>query len=150
MLPQLQAGIPPSVKLTMVSDRSLSISASFSDVKITLGFTIVLVVLVIFAFLRSFWATVIPSLTGSEVEHMHLPDEARPRAAFLGDQVHLSADCPRWFLLGVEEGPVSVAMVLLHVTVVIELTGDGRIAEALGELRLRHVAVMRVPLGADR
>ena len=63
MLPQLQAGIPPSVKLTMVSDRSLSISASFSDVKITLGFTIVLVVLVIFAFLRSFWATVIPSIT---------------------------------------------------------------------------------------
>ena len=81
MLPQLQAGIPPSVKLTMVSNRSLSISASFSDVKITLGFTIVLVVLVIFAFLRSFWATVIPSLTGSEVEHMHLPDEAHPRAA---------------------------------------------------------------------
>ncbi|HXC90196.1 MAG TPA: efflux RND transporter permease subunit [Stellaceae bacterium] len=63
MLPQLQAGIPPSVKLTMVSDRSLSISASFTDVKLTLGFTIALVVLVIFAFLRSFWATVIPSIT---------------------------------------------------------------------------------------
>jgi HAE1 family hydrophobic/amphiphilic exporter-1 len=63
MLPQLQAGIPPSIKLTMVSDRSLSISASFTDVKLTLGFTIVLVVLVIFAFLRNFWATVIPSIT---------------------------------------------------------------------------------------
>ncbi len=63
MLPQLQAGIPPSVKLTMVSDRSLSISASFTDVKLTLGFTIALVVLVIFAFLRSFWATVIPNIT---------------------------------------------------------------------------------------
>jgi hydrophobe/amphiphile efflux-1 (HAE1) family protein len=63
MLPQLQAGIPPSVKLTMVSDRSLSISASFQDVKLTLGFTIVLVVLVIFIFLRSLWATVIPSIT---------------------------------------------------------------------------------------
>src|SRR5215469_10103628 len=63
MLPNLQAGIPPSVKLTMVSDRSLSISASFADVKKTLGFTIVLVVIVIFVFLRSLWATVIPSVT---------------------------------------------------------------------------------------
>src|SRR5438270_2842690 len=63
MLPQLQAGIPPSIELSIVSDRSLSISASFSDVQRTLGFTIVLVILVIFIFLRSFWATVIPSLT---------------------------------------------------------------------------------------
>ena len=63
MLPQLQAGIPPSVNLSIVSDRSLSISASFTDVQRTLGFTIVLVILVIFIFLRSFWATVIPSLT---------------------------------------------------------------------------------------
>ncbi len=63
MLPQLQAGIPPSIKLSVVSDRSLSISASFTDVQRTLGFTIVLVILVIFIFLRSFWATVIPSLT---------------------------------------------------------------------------------------
>src|SRR5205807_1730927 len=63
MLPQLQAGIPPSIELSIVSDRSLSISASFTDVQRTLGFTIVLVILVIFIFLRSFWATVIPSLT---------------------------------------------------------------------------------------
>src|ERR1700730_2532149 len=63
MLPRLQAGIPPSIKLIMVSDRSLSISASFNDVKLTLAFTIVLVVMVIFIFLRSFWATVIPSVT---------------------------------------------------------------------------------------
>jgi len=63
MLPTLEAGIPPSVKMTMVSDRSLSISASFADVKTTLMFTIVLVVIVIFVFLRSLWATVIPSIT---------------------------------------------------------------------------------------
>src|SRR5437660_2736418 len=63
MLPKLQAGIPPSIKLIVVSDRSLSISASFADVKRTLGFTVVLVVLVIFLFLRSFWATMIPSIT---------------------------------------------------------------------------------------
>jgi hydrophobe/amphiphile efflux-1 (HAE1) family protein len=63
MLPRLQAGLPPSIKLIMVSDRSLSISASFADVKLTLVLTIILVVLVVFVFLRSFWATVIPSIT---------------------------------------------------------------------------------------
>jgi hydrophobe/amphiphile efflux-1 (HAE1) family protein len=63
MLPRLQAGIPRSIKLTMVSDRSLSISASFNDVKLTLILTVILVVLVIFVFLRSFWATMIPSVT---------------------------------------------------------------------------------------
>jgi hydrophobe/amphiphile efflux-1 (HAE1) family protein len=63
MLPQLKAGIPPSIKLVVVSDRSLSIKASFNDVQLTLGFTVVLVIIVIFVFLRSFWATVIPSVT---------------------------------------------------------------------------------------
>src|SRR5207248_4140761 len=55
MLPRLQAGIPPSIKLIVVSDRSISIAASFADVKLTLCFTIALVILVIFLFLRSFW-----------------------------------------------------------------------------------------------
>lgn len=55
MLPRLEAGITPSVKLIAISDRSLSISVSFADVKLTLCFTVVLVVLVIFAFLRSLW-----------------------------------------------------------------------------------------------
>ncbi len=63
LLPTLQASIPPSVKLTVVSDRSISIRDSFSDVKLTLAGTIVLVVIVIFAFLRNFWATLIPSVT---------------------------------------------------------------------------------------
>jgi multidrug efflux pump subunit AcrB len=62
MLPRLEAGLPPSINLAMVSDRSVSISASFADVKLTLVLTIVLVVLVVFIFLRSFWATVIPSI----------------------------------------------------------------------------------------
>jgi multidrug efflux pump subunit AcrB len=62
MLPRLQASIPPSVKPIVVSDRSLSISASIADAQLTLCFTVALVVLVIFAFLRSFWATMIPSI----------------------------------------------------------------------------------------
>ena len=63
LLPKLQAGIPPAVKLSVVSDRSISIRDSFTDVKITLAGTIVLVIIVIFIFLRELWATIIPALT---------------------------------------------------------------------------------------
>ena len=63
MLPKLQAGIPPSIKLSIVSDRSISIRDSFTDVKITLAGTIVLVIIVIFVFLRELWATIIPAMT---------------------------------------------------------------------------------------
>lgn len=62
-LPQLQAGIPPSVELSIISDRSVSIRESFTDVKLTLLAAVVLVVLVIFLFLRNIWATLIPSVT---------------------------------------------------------------------------------------
>ncbi len=62
-LPRLQASIPPSIKLEVLSDRTTTIRASVSDVQFTLILTIALVVMVIFAFLRSFWATVIPSIT---------------------------------------------------------------------------------------
>jgi hydrophobe/amphiphile efflux-1 (HAE1) family protein len=62
-LPQLQAAIPPSVKLSIVSDRSTSIRQSFSDVKVTLIGTIILVVVMIFIFLRNLWATLIPAIT---------------------------------------------------------------------------------------
>ena len=62
-LPKLQAGIPPAVKLSVISDRSVSIRESFTDVKLTLIGTVILVILVIFVFLRSLWATLIPSVT---------------------------------------------------------------------------------------
>ena len=63
MMPLLRASIPPSVKVDLVSDRSETISASVSDVQFTLALTIALVVMVIFLFLRTVWATVIPSIT---------------------------------------------------------------------------------------
>jgi hydrophobe/amphiphile efflux-1 (HAE1) family protein len=63
LLPTLQAGIPPSVKLSIVSDRSTSIRQSFADVKLTLMGTLVLVIMVIFVFLRNVWATFIPAIT---------------------------------------------------------------------------------------
>ena len=62
-LPSLRADIPPSIHLTVVSDRTLTIRASVSDVEFTLMLSVGLVVMVIFVFLRSFWATVIPSVT---------------------------------------------------------------------------------------
>ncbi len=63
MMPQLEASIPRVVHVTLVSDRSLDIRASVADVEMTLAITIGLVVLVIFLFLRTLWATIIPSVT---------------------------------------------------------------------------------------
>ena len=62
-LPHLEASIPPSVHVNVMMDRTLTIRASVEDVQFTLILSIVLVVLVIFLFLRSFWATLIPSVT---------------------------------------------------------------------------------------
>ncbi len=62
-LPALEADFPPDIHLNVVSDRTLTIRASVSDVEFTLILSIALVVMVIFVFLRNFWATVIPSVT---------------------------------------------------------------------------------------
>ncbi len=62
-LPRLQASIPASIKLGIISDRTQTIRASVDDVQYTLVLTIFLVVMVIFVFLRSLWATIIPSIT---------------------------------------------------------------------------------------
>jgi HAE1 family hydrophobic/amphiphilic exporter-1 len=62
LLPSLQAQMPPSVNLGIRYDRSQSIRASVSDVEFTLILSIALVVAVIFLFLRSLRATIIPSL----------------------------------------------------------------------------------------
>jgi len=63
MMPSLEKSIPPSVHVDLLSDRSQDIRASVSDVRDTLLITAVLVVLVIFAFLRKPWATITPSVT---------------------------------------------------------------------------------------
>ncbi|HEX6001857.1 MAG TPA: efflux RND transporter permease subunit [Hyphomicrobiaceae bacterium] len=62
-LPRLRASMPPSVRVEVMSDRTQTIRASIWDVQLTLLLTVALVVAVIFVFLRSFWATVIPSVT---------------------------------------------------------------------------------------
>ena len=62
LLPSFQAVMPPSVKVSILYDRSVSIRASVDDVKFTLFLALVLVILVIFLFLRNLSATAIPSL----------------------------------------------------------------------------------------
>jgi multidrug efflux pump len=62
LLPSLRASIPPTIDLDVVLDRTTTIRASFRHVQVTLLLSIGLVVLVVFVFLRSPWATLIPSV----------------------------------------------------------------------------------------
>ena len=62
ILPMLRASISPSLHLSVAVDRSTTIRASVHDVETTLVISITLVILVVFAFLRSTWATIIPSV----------------------------------------------------------------------------------------
>ena len=62
LLPQLQQTLPSTVQLVVLNDRTVTIRASVKDVQFELMLTIALVVLVIFLFLRSLAATIIPSV----------------------------------------------------------------------------------------
>ena len=62
LLPQLRSSMPPSVRVAVLNDRTETIRASVRDVQFTLVLASVLVVVVIFLFLRKFWATVIPGV----------------------------------------------------------------------------------------
>jgi multidrug efflux pump len=62
LLPQLQASLPSSIKVKILTDRTNTIRASVADVQFELMLTIGLVVLVIFLFLRNLSATIIPSI----------------------------------------------------------------------------------------
>ncbi|MBU3640459.1 efflux RND transporter permease subunit [Polynucleobacter sp. Fuers-14] len=63
LIPQLQKQMPSSIKLQLLNDRSLSIIEAIHDVNFTLALTVLLVVLVIFLFLKHISATVIPSIS---------------------------------------------------------------------------------------
>ncbi|HEX3580759.1 MAG TPA: efflux RND transporter permease subunit, partial [Thermoanaerobaculia bacterium] len=62
LLPQLTSSLPPTVHVSVLTDRTVTIRASVRDVEFELLLTIGLVILVIFLFLRRFSATVIPSV----------------------------------------------------------------------------------------
>jgi hydrophobe/amphiphile efflux-1 (HAE1) family protein len=63
LLPRLQASLPPAITVSIAADRTLTIRAAVADVQFTLILTVALVVMVIFLFLRNFWATIIPAVT---------------------------------------------------------------------------------------
>ncbi len=63
LMPEMQSSISPSMRLAVVIDRTTTIRASIHDVELTLLISIVLVVLVVFFFLRNVWATIIPSVS---------------------------------------------------------------------------------------
>jgi len=62
LLPQIRAGMPPGVNVDVITDRTTTIRASVKDVEFELMLTIALVVMVIFLFLRSLSATIIPGI----------------------------------------------------------------------------------------
>jgi multidrug efflux pump len=62
LLPQLSASISPAIHIDVVMDRTTTIRASVHDIEITLMISVVLVILVVFAFLRTVRATIIPSI----------------------------------------------------------------------------------------
>jgi multidrug efflux pump len=62
LLPQLRSSLPASVQMTVLTDRTTTIRASVNDVELELMLTVALVVFVIFVFLRTFAATIIPSV----------------------------------------------------------------------------------------
>ncbi len=62
LMPKLEQSLPPSVHVDLMSDRSQTTRAAINDVQLTMLLTITLVIVVIFLFLRTLWATIIPSL----------------------------------------------------------------------------------------
>jgi multidrug efflux pump len=62
LMPYLQSSISPAIKLAVVSDRTITVRASVKDIESTLLISIALVILVVFVFLRTVRATVIPSI----------------------------------------------------------------------------------------
>ncbi|HXO33996.1 MAG TPA: efflux RND transporter permease subunit [Candidatus Acidoferrales bacterium] len=62
LMPYLQSSISPAIKLTIALDRTITVRASVQDIEFTLLLSIVLVILVVFAFLRTVRATIIPSI----------------------------------------------------------------------------------------
>jgi multidrug efflux pump len=62
LMPYLQSSISPAIKLAVVSDRTITVRASVKDIEFTLLISIVLVIMVVFVFLRTVRATVIPSI----------------------------------------------------------------------------------------
>ncbi len=63
ILPQLSANLPRAIHISVLNDRTVTVRASIHDAQFELFLAVILVVLVIFLFLRNFYATIIPSIS---------------------------------------------------------------------------------------
>ena len=122
LLPQLQASIPAAIKLDIVLDRTITIRASVFDTQITLVISIILVVMVVFIFLRSLRATFIPSvavplsligtfgvmyLMGYSLDNLSLMALAISTGFVVDDAIVVIEDITRYMEQGL--GPVQAA-----------------------------------------
>ncbi len=91
LLPELRAAISPAIDLTPAVDRSTTIRTSLAEVERTLVISVILVVLVVFVFLRSGRATLVPERRGAGVADRHLrghvPARLQPRQS-VADGAH--------------------------------------------------------------
>ncbi len=122
LLPQLKSSIPASINLDIVLDRTTTIRASVRDIQITLCISIVLVVLVVFVFLRNLRATFIPSvavplslvgtfgvmyLLGYSIDNLSLMALAISTGFVVDDAIVVIEDITRYMEQGMD--PVSAA-----------------------------------------
>src|SRR5947209_4172143 len=122
LLPQLQASIPAAIHLDVVMDRTTTVRASVRDIQITLCISVVLVVLVVFVFLRSLRSTFIPSvavplsliatfgamyLMGYSIDNLSLMALAISTGFVVDDAIVVLEDITRYLEQGMD--PVSAA-----------------------------------------
>ncbi len=147
VLPQLEANLPASIHLTTLTDMTTSIQASVHDVEFELMLTIALVVMVIFLFLRSVYATIIPSvavpvslvgtfgamyLLGFSLDNLSLMALTISTGVVVDDAIVMIENISRFL----EEGmsPLEAA-----------LTGSGQIGFTIMSLTVSLIAVL-IPL----
>jgi multidrug efflux pump len=122
LLPELQASIPAAIHLSIIMDRTTTVRASVKDIQRTLVISIVLVVLVVFLFLRSLRATMIPSvavplsligtfgvmyLAGYSIDNLSLMALAISTGFVVDDAIVVIEDITRHMEAGL--GPVQAA-----------------------------------------
>jgi multidrug efflux pump len=146
-LPSLLAGLPAAMQVTVVSDGTVSIRASVSDAEFELGLSIVLVVAVIFVFLRNFRATIIPSISvpvsligtlaamylfGFSIDNLSLMALVIATGFVVDDSIVMIENISRYIEMG--EAPLQAA-----------LKGAGQIGFTIISLTISLIAVL-IPL----
>ena len=146
-LPLLTAGLPPAMQVSVLTDGTTSIRASVADAGFELGLSVILVVAVIFVFLRNFRATVIPSISvpvsligtlaamylfGFSIDNLSLMALIIATGFVVDDSIVMIENITRYIELG--EAPMAAA-----------LKGAGQIGFTIISLTVSLIAVL-IPL----